>query len=134
MGLDMKTIITVWLGFVLVACAQTNLISTNLPATNSITQKQKVVVTKETVLQGLTTISNQISALTLSLKQMDSQRDKEATRLMLVRTSGQGGNMDADESYLQQKYGPPKKLIKQKIAALRLQDFDIRQRYANLLK
>jgi hypothetical protein len=132
----MKTALAIWIGFAVVASAQTNAALTNaiVQKTNTTIRGQPVVVTKAIVLQGLTTISNEISEATFSLQQLDVQHKDEQKRLALVRASGQGGNMDADDTYLENKYGPPEKLIRQKIAVLKLQEFDIRKRYAALLK
>jgi hypothetical protein len=130
----MKSTFAIWVGFVLCATAQTNLISTNSAPrkTNSTPQKQKVVVTKQMVLDGLTTISNQIAAANLSLKQIGDQESRERKRLILAVQAGQV-NFDAPDDNAQ-KYQPTIQALRRKIAALQLQEFDIRQRYADLLK
>ena len=134
----MKTSIAIWLGFVIASSAQTNIIFTNSPTTNAPHQSyvKQVVVTKEMVLAGLMTISNQISQC--------QSRMAEIKKNLITTKAGYTLRWQAHDITMAQlnefssederSCKPTLAALVQQIADLKVQDFNIRQRYAVLLK
>lgn len=142
----MKTILAIWLGLVVAAAAQTNLVSTNSPATNLISTNgvaahksapAKIVVTKEMVLAGLKTLDGEDKKLATYEAAIASQLETSNKRLLLQY---QAGEISAND-YSKRRFDildfattPAYKAMEYRRAQIRLQQFDIRQRYAQLLK
>ena len=131
----MKLVLAIWFGMALCAFAQTmDLTPTNstTPSPKSVQSERGGVVTKEMVLKGLTTISNQIAEANISIQKMVKQINADKKRLQLSIGAGLGGDMEGYD-LINAKYAPAGKALSQKIAVLQLQEFNIRERYEKLL-
>jgi hypothetical protein len=137
----MKLIIAIIYATVALASAQTNSnVVTNLISTNAVAHKsapKKIIVTREMVLDGLKTLDNEDKALKAREDAIFAQVESSNKRLFLQY---QAGEISASQ-YEQSKYDifavgktPEYKAMEYRRAQIRLQQFDIRQRYAQLLK
>ena len=114
--------------------AETN----NVPGTNSIAAKKipaPKVVTREMVLGGLTTISNQIVVCGRQGKKIGAANDMLIERWRLEYSAHKITieQMSTLGNDLYNKTAPALATIGQQMAELKLQDFNLRQRYAALL-
>jgi predicted phage-related endonuclease len=123
------------------AVAQTNIVTTNQPVTlttktNKPANLQPKIVTKEMVLQGLTTISNQIATLRARRVELDNWFKNESKKNKLKYQAGQitAKQVIKTREDLPNQINPEEQEISRQTAVLKLQELEIRQRYAQLLK
>ena len=136
--LIMKTSIAIWLGYVIAVSAQTNIVSTNSPTTNAPPRPyvKQVVVTKEMVLAGLMTISNQILQCHSRLATIAANLKTAEAGYYLQRNAHKITAAQVNEFLLEDQRAckQTRAELVQSLADLKLQDFNIRQRYAVLLR
>jgi hypothetical protein len=124
------------------AVAQTNIVTTNQPVTlttktNKPANLQPKIVTKEMVLAGLKTLDGEDKKIATNEAAIASQLETSNKRLLLQY---QAGEISAND-YSKRRFDildfaktPEYKAMEYRRAQIRLQQFDIRQRYAQLLK
>lgn len=137
----MKLFIAILFSTVALASAQTNsTVTTNLISTNAVAHKsasKRIIVTREMVLDGLKTLDGEDKKIAANKAAIARQLDTSNKRLLLQY---QAGEISADD-YRKRSFDgfdfaktPEYKAMEYRRAQIRLQQFDIRQRYAQLLK
>lgn len=123
------------------AVAQTNIVTTNQPVTlttktNKPANLQPRIVTKEMVLQGLKTLDGQIAALKKKQSELEDQIYLPSQKAQLQYEAGtiSGAECNQITQACQHQWALTCNQVSQQIAAIKLQQLEIRQRYAQLLK
>lgn len=128
----MKIKILIICAMVATASAQTN--STNVVAHKS--APKRIVVTKAMVLAGLKTLDGQIKTLSSQVTVLNGWAAQQNEKGRLQYDAGQIGGAEANNIRLgsMAKVRPLTDAINRQISAIKLQQFEILQRYAWLLK